>query len=250
MGPISADRLERERDFHNERFAQGTRIAQDKYYFAIAPDQRRFERMIEEHSEGADIFELGCAQGENVFQIKAKFKSASGIDISDYAIQQANAIAARASRDNVVFLCGDAEHIDTPDASYDFVYGSGIVHHLDTERCAREVARLLRPGGVAIFWEPLGHNFAVNLYRRLTPDARTVDEHPLLRHDFDVLKRYFDVEIEFIGLATLLAVPFHNMPALRWTRSVAAAVDRVLLKLPGLRWQAWYSISTLRKRTG
>src|SRR3546814_4334755 len=45
-------------------------------------------------------------------------------------------------------------------------------------------SRVLRPGGRAVFIEPLGLNPAIELYRRFTPSARTPDEHPLLRRDF------------------------------------------------------------------
>ena len=42
--------------------------------------------------------------------------------------------------------CGNAEETPYPDASFDAVYGSSILHHLDPERALREVSRLLRAG--------------------------------------------------------------------------------------------------------
>ena len=37
----------------------------------------------------------------------------------------------------------------------------------------------MKPSAGALFIEPLGHNPVINLYRRRTPEQRTVDEHPL-----------------------------------------------------------------------
>lgn len=244
-------RLAREREFHNERFADETRMAQAKYYWAIEEGAQLYRTLVELHSVDADIFELGCAKGESAFDSQAAYRSACGIDISDVAVAQANERARASGRSNVRFLCGDAENVPLPDASVDLVYGSGIVHHLDTERCAREAARLLRPEGLALFWEPLGHNIAFNLYRRLTPNVRTEDEHPLLRSDFDLLRRHFaSVETQFFGLTTLATVAARSRPGLEWTRSFAETVDRGLLALPGLRWQAWYALIALRKTPG
>ena len=60
-----------------------------------------------------------------------------------------------------------------------------------SRRGAREIARTLKPGGTALFIEPLGHNPAHQLYRRMTPSMRTADEHPLLQSDLASARRHF-----------------------------------------------------------
>jgi SAM-dependent methyltransferase len=46
----------------------------------------------------------------------------------------------------------DAEALPFADASFDLVFGHAVLHHLpDLERAWREIHRVLRPGGVAIF---------------------------------------------------------------------------------------------------
>lgn len=242
------DRLDRERVFHNERFTEETLTAQVKYYWAVDHAYDRYKRLVQELSEDADIFELGCAKGENVFANPVKFRSASGIDISDVAIKIGNDQASAQGADNVHFLVGDAENIDLPAESLDLVYGSGIIHHLDVDRAARECHRLLRRGGKAVFWEPLGHNPAINLYRYLTPNARTEDEHPLLKSDIRNLASVFEnVSLEFFGLTTLASVPFRNVPSLHWTRDMGIAIDKFLLALPAVRWMSWFVIIKLEK---
>lgn len=247
-GLKAIDRLDREREFHNERFTEETRTAQGKYYWAVEHAYNRYQRLIQEMSEDADIFELGCAKGENVFANPVNFRSASGVDISDVAVKIGNDQALALGADNIRFLFGDAENIDVPSETIDLVYGSGIIHHLNVNKAAKECYRLLRPGGRAVFWEPLGHNPAINLYRHFTPNARTEDEHPLLKSDVVILASIFaNVSLEFFGLTTLASVPFRNAPSLRWTRDMGIAIDRFLLAMPVVRWMSWFVIIKLEK---
>ena len=68
------------------------------------------------------------------------------------------------------------------------VYGSGILHHLNMKNVCFEISRVLTNNGKIIFIEPLGTNPVINFYRRLTPKSRSVDEHPLIKTDFEILK--------------------------------------------------------------
>ena len=133
-----------------------------------------------------------------------------------------------------------------PSASFDLVFGSGILHHLILEKALCEIRRVLRPGGKAIFFEPLGHNPLINLYRNRTPQARTVDEHPLVKSDFEIVRKHFSkCDVEFFGLSTLASIPFRESSLGRAVRAVGEQADNLLLRIPGLRWQAWIVVMTL-----
>jgi SAM-dependent methyltransferase len=135
-----------------------------------------------------------------------------------------------------------------PDESFDVVFGSGILHHLDLHASLHELSRVMRPGATGLFWEPLGHNPAINAYRDRTPHARTEDEHPLLASDFDIVRRYFShCELEYFGLFTIASIPFRNSAAGPFIRRVGEAIDSVVLQIPGLQWQAWYVLIRLRR---
>jgi SAM-dependent methyltransferase len=242
-----AERIHREKLFHNERFAEDNREAQDKYYRAIEQLNQRMDRLIRDAAAGKDVLEYGCAQGGASIDLAPIARSVHGIDISDVAIEQARAATAARGIANVTFSVADAMATGIADGSFDTIFGSGIIHHLDTERSLKEIKRLLRPGGVAIFKEPLGENLAINLYRRATPDARTIDEHPLVRADFTMAQAIFkDVELDFHGLFSIAAVPFRKTALFRPLLSTFSAIDRAALTLPGLRWQAWYVLMVLR----
>lgn len=239
----AAARLERERDFHNARFEHDDREAQLKYYDAIADCFRDYWARVDTLSAGADILEYGCAYGDNAMRLAATARSATGIDISDVAIEQGRSRASRRGLANVRLEAMNAEAMGFPDDSFDLVFGSGIIHHLDIDRAFAEIARVLRPGGRAVFVEPLGLNPAIELYRRLTPNARTPDEHPLLRADFRRFEAAFrTTACRFYGLTTLAAVPFRRTAAKRPLLAVTRAVDRGLFALPAVRWWAWYAL--------
>ena len=235
----AADRLAREAAFHDARFGgEMVRDAQDKYYRAIGHGRAAYEARVRALSAGADVLELGSATGDDMARLAGDARSALGIDASAEAVRQ-----ARAAVPGARFALGDAEATGLPDEDLDLVFGAGIVHHLDVAAVGAEAARILRPGGRAVFWEPLGHNLAFEAYRRLTPAARTPDEHPLRRADVRTLEAAIGpVSVRLFGLATLACVPLGGGAAGRAARRVLAPLDRALLSVPGLRWQAWYAL--------
>ncbi len=242
-------RLAREREFHNRHFLDEdeSRGAQNKYYFAIQQGLALYNQLVVAHAQSRDALEYGCGVGVLARQIGGGAKSVVGIDLSDVAVGRANDQCITGGIDNVKFVAMNAEEMTFPDKSFDFVYGSAILHHLDVARSMSEIHRVLRPGGIALFAEPLGHNPIFNLYRRLTPSKRTDDEHPLIRADFDIVSRLFpEVRIHHFGLLTLLSVPLHSTGVGRALRSGLHGIDRVLFGL-GLRWYSWYVVIEMKK---
>jgi SAM-dependent methyltransferase len=238
--------VDAERAFHNERFLHGdNREAQRKYYWAIEAATRRYWALVMQHSVAADVLEYGCANGERSRDLSGNAKTVKGIDISDVAIARATELNGL---DNVRFYVMDAMNMTFKDKQFDLVFGSGIIHHLDTERSMKEISRVLRPNGHAIFLEPLGLNPVINVYRSLTPDARTRDEHPLRSNDFAVMRKYFGrVETDFYGLTALAAVPFRFTGFGKHMLDALTTIDRAAFLIPGLRMMAWYILLDMKK---
>lgn len=163
------------------------------------------------------------------------------------------ALANNLGPDDCHYLEMDAEHLDFDDRSFDLVFGSGILHHLDLEVALAEVSRVLTDGGSAVFFEPMGHDPAINLYRRLTPAMRTPDEHPLRVEDLRTAGRFFGTVVaEYHVLVSFAAIPFRRLrryPAIvdRLNRVDTAALRRLpgLGRLPGL----WCSTCPSRERS-
>ncbi|HZF15732.1 MAG TPA: methyltransferase domain-containing protein [Steroidobacteraceae bacterium] len=244
------ERLARERDFHNRRFAddsERTRRTQ-RFYDAIAYGFLLYKRRVQEESAGRSLLECGCGTDGLAFDMAASAQAVVGIDISEVAIAEADRIAAERRLPNVRFQLDNAEATSFAAAYFDVIAGSGIVHHLDIARSMHEFRRLLKEGGTAIFAEPLGHNPVLRWYRRRTPELRSVDEHPLLMSDLRAMARPFtSIRVTYFGLlAPLLGfVPQSPGPASGLTR-IVWWLDRQLCRIPLLNRLAWYCVVELR----
>jgi SAM-dependent methyltransferase len=236
------ERLTREKEFHNETFAGDTRKAVKKYYKSASQSKDYYHRQLEEDVEGKKVLEYGCGPGSAAFRLAELGGEIHGIDISDVAISQSQEKAEEMGL-NIDFQVMDAENLNFGDDTFDLICGSGILHHLDLKRSYSEIRRCLKPGGKAIFFEPLGHNPVINIYRNLTPKMRTDDEHPLLLSDLKLAEDYFgEVEGKYFNL-TATAATF--LPPLA---GALHSIDRAVFKmLPYFRRHAWIVVLTFSK---
>jgi SAM-dependent methyltransferase len=253
MNPGDEERKALERSFHNERFGDAPDSRDDlgHWYSAIRTGSEMQIALLQQYVLGAQVLEYGCADGRfslidtNLAQTAAAFH---GVDISDIAISKARDTATTLSLDNVRFDVMDCEDLRFQDHHFDLIFGRGILHHLDLNASLLEIHRVLRPSGRAVFFEPMGHNPVINLYRRRTPHLRTPSEHPLRRADLDRAKRIFSsATYRFFGLSTLMAAVF---PAGRGDSSllrICETVDAAALRIPGLRYLGWYVLLLLQK---
>jgi ubiquinone/menaquinone biosynthesis C-methylase UbiE len=119
---------------------------------------------------GRRALELGCGTG--VFLERAARSGAEirGIDLSEDLLAKAR--ARLASCPNVALDQGNAEAMPYPDAHFDAVYGSSVLHHLDLDQALRESHRVLKPGGRVVFAEPniLNPQVAVMFHLGLTKE--------------------------------------------------------------------------------
>ena len=75
--------------------------------------------------------------------------------------------------------------------SLDLIIGMGMLHHLSLTEVYSEINRVLKPGGIAFWLEPLDINPLLTLGRVLTPKSRTDDEEPFKIKHLNLTKKYF-----------------------------------------------------------
>jgi SAM-dependent methyltransferase len=242
------ERKAREKALQDQRFAadDGSRGGTGGAYAIVGASHGYYKRRLIADANGRDILEIGSGRGETVLELAGHGANVTGIDLSDVAAASAQERAKDLGL-QARFLAMDAEATQFADDSFDIVCGGAILHHLDIEKAYQEISRILRPGGYAIFLEPLGYNPFINLYRRVTPDLRTPDEHPLLMRDLVLAERYFaDVRVTYYYLTTLLALPLARTALGKAAIRAANAVDRALFRwIPLLQPLAWYTVIEL-----
>lgn len=99
---------------------------------------------------GTSVLEIGCGTGIFSRYFAETGAAVTSMDISPDLIAQAE----KETTAPVTYLIGDAERLPFPEASFDVVAGSSILHHLDPDIALKEIHRVLRPGGRLAFAEP------------------------------------------------------------------------------------------------
>jgi 2-polyprenyl-3-methyl-5-hydroxy-6-metoxy-1,4-benzoquinol methylase len=96
------------------------------------------------------VLEIGCGTGVASCLLATAGAKVTAIDITTKAVEMARSCAQhfKVSAD---IRRMDAEHLDFPAETFDFVFSWGVIHHsAQTEKIAREICRVLRPGGAGL----------------------------------------------------------------------------------------------------
>jgi SAM-dependent methyltransferase len=161
---------------------------------------------------GTRLLDLGAGTG---MWARAFTDWYDGIDV--VAVDPAEAMRARCPHPRV--LAGDAADIPLPDRSVDAAWLSTVIHHVpDLAAAARELRRVLRPGGPVLIRSAFaGRHHAITQFRFFPEAVRVLDTYPSVN----------DVEAAFAtaGFATVAfeQIPQVTSPSLR---AVAAGMRR------------------------
>jgi ubiquinone/menaquinone biosynthesis C-methylase UbiE len=149
-----SDRLQREIAFHRDLAPNAEVIWNWDSPAGQARAQRRADFFVAEGrlQPGRRALEFGCGTGVFLRKVARSGATIHAVDLSIDLIRQARTYVAELA--NVTIERGNAEQLPYRDGSFDAVYGSSILHHLDLDRALAEVYRVLRPGGRFAFAEP------------------------------------------------------------------------------------------------
>ena len=119
---------------------------------------------------GKTVLEYGCGDGVNTVLLANRGAHVISLDLSPELIDVArHRLRAHNITSGVDFIVGSAHNVPLPDESIDVVLGIAILHHLDLALASAEVKRVLRPGGVALFQEPVRNSWILKTARNLIP---------------------------------------------------------------------------------
>jgi SAM-dependent methyltransferase len=146
-----------------ERYAQVSKLR-----YELEPYLCPFARF--EEAQDKDVLEIGVGMGSDHQKLaEASPRSLRGLDLTDRALEHTRQ-RFQAFGLNSELASGNAEKLTFADNSFDFVYSWGVIHHSpDTPQAAREILRVLRPGGVARVM--IYHRRSAGCSGRVTPSC-------------------------------------------------------------------------------
>ncbi len=248
----TTDRLATERQFHDRQAAErAARFADPSCLRFTIDSYLDHETWIRPAMErlgpvaGLSVLDFGCGHGMAAIVLARLGARVTAFDLSPGYLSEARrrAIANNAS---IAFVQADGERLPFADATFDRVWGNAVLHHLDCRVAARELRRVLKPGGIAVFCEPWSGNPLLAFARRWLPyrnKERTPDENPLQSRQVAQLREvYPNLEIEGHQFVSMLRRVLPSGPVVR----TVDRCDAVLLRwLPFLRRFGRYVVLTL-----
>lgn len=210
------------------------------------------------------VAEICCGSGEAFELLGPRVLRGVGVDISVSMLESA---LRRHRRPGLGFVQGDATRLPLADAAFDSAFMLGGVHHVGDRRALfAEIRRILKPGGLFYFREPVSD---LPLWRalrwivyRVSPALDHETERPLLYRETAPLLDAAGLALRtwhtcgFAGFclfmnSDVLVVSrlLRFLPGIRAVTRAAAKLDERILRLPGMR-HAGLQVVGVAQRTG
>jgi SAM-dependent methyltransferase len=163
---------------------------------------------------GKELLDFGCGMGEEAIYFAKLGARVTAIDISEVGVATLKKRAAYHHLDVRAYEMR-CDPTSFPDESFDRIHGMGILHHVGIETALGEVRRLLRPGGVGVFLEPLGDSPVVESAKEmLMRHARFLGEFDLVtEHEHNLT--WAEIDEATRGFTRVEAFPFHLLYRLK-----------------------------------
>ena len=219
--------------------------------------------------KGKKILNLGSGIGEETVYLAKQKAQVTAIDISKQMLEVTKRLAKQNRiRQKITYKHANAEKLPFKDNTFDAVLGCNLLHHVNLKKCIKESKRVLKPGGIAVYSEPLIYNPIINVYRKMAHKVRTDGEHPLDMKDLEIIRKEFPAMIhkEFHLTTLLIFVWFylaerkHPNQVRYWKKIITEAdtyrmpfkilqgVDTVLLTLlPFIKRYCWVTVIKVQK---
>lgn len=119
---------------------------------------------------GKLVLEYGCGLGESIVLLAKSGAYVTTFDLSPMSVEVSRQRAKLNHVDsNIRLSVAAGEFLPYADESFDVIFGRAILHHLNADMGWVDIYRVLKPGGRAVFVEPMGMNPLLNFVRDYVP---------------------------------------------------------------------------------
>lgn len=137
--------------------------------------------------KGKRVLEIGCGVGRVAVLLAKSGAQVTAFDLSPHSVEVAKQ-SSIINRTVVDFAVSAGEFLPFADESFDVIFGKSILHHLHINTGKRDLYRVLKRNGKAVFVEPMGMNPILTFVRKYVPYSHKnlvgVDR-PLTYHDMN-----------------------------------------------------------------
>lgn len=157
------DRQKREKEYYDQ-YAGSFDLNREVDFSPVVSKEKRpwnsywsvYHLAAENFKPNALLLDFGSGPGDNALRFAKIGYKVEGFDISESNVAVSHMVFEKngfSGQGN--FQVSPAETLPYPDNHFDFIAGIDILHHIDIAKSIAECRRVLKPGGIAIFREPL-----------------------------------------------------------------------------------------------
>lgn len=167
--------------------------------------------------DGKHLLDCGCGPGHTAIMFTRRGATVQGFDVDEDELSKAQRLA-RANGVEIAYSKQWFEKINYPDESFDLAFGSCVIHHVEIDKAAEQLGRVLKPGGKAVFIENSNRNPFLMLARSRLVGRLGIpkygddeEEHPLRDDEIELLRKHFpgEVTIHFPSLVLFRLIDYY-----------------------------------------
>jgi SAM-dependent methyltransferase len=182
--------------------------------------EHTLKKLLQQSVPGKCVLEIGSGSGWYTVQLTNFGASyVLGTDISERRIALAKQRGLSDLRDYTV-----ADLSEPFEGYFDVIVGRAILHHLNYQEVLQRLSSdNLHEHGLMLFYEPLGSNWLMRLFRRVSRNVHTLDERAFYKRDLTWMWKTFP---EF----TMIPVNYLSLPLSVVTSFLFENLNNLLLR--------------------
>lgn len=224
-----SQRLANEIEHGKRLIAEG---AENIWNWSSPAGQVRAERRAKYFVETArinskdSVLEIGCGTGLFTRKVYALTKAhITATDLSGDLIEQ-----ARLKFPEGKFLIDDAMNMQFKHDSFDVVFGSSVLHHLDLSRSLTEIYRVLKTGGRMVFAEPNMLNPQIFIQKNIPYIKKMLGDSP---DETAIVRWKFSRLMKDTGFKNISIFPYDFLhpvvpsPLIAWVNGIGKMIEKI-----------------------